>query len=276
MVNKKKKKMFLGVQVFVACHSVLQLSQLLVSGYMKSSISTIERRYGLSSQKSGLLAAFNEVGANRLVVRSFSSLGREKVCRAARPDGGPPRPAPGGRVFQVGNTLLIVFVSFLGSRVHRPRAIGCGALLACLASLLMALPHFLSGPYRYGGRRYHGGDRAGGESQAQGWREYSSTRLSRFFPRSRLERLGPVPPGEYSGRGAVVQSELRRTGKLRPRGRLPSAAMRSAAAGRGLRAHAAFRHLLHRRPRQQEELAALPRFAAAAAITDRVAVPAPA
>lgn len=101
MVNKKKKKMFLGVQVFVACHSVLQLSQLLVSGYMKSSISTIERRYGLSSQKSGLLAAFNEVGANRLVVRSFSSLGREKVCRAARPDGGPPRPRraclPGGQ-----------------------------------------------------------------------------------------------------------------------------------------------------------------------------------
>uniref|UniRef100_A0A3Q2YD86 Uncharacterized protein n=1 Tax=Hippocampus comes TaxID=109280 RepID=A0A3Q2YD86_HIPCM len=101
-----------GVQVFVACHSVLQLSQLLVSGYMKSSISTIERRYGLSSQKSGLLAAFNEVG----------------------------------------NTLLIVFVSFLGSHVHRPRAIGCGALLACLASLLMALPHFVSGPYRYGER----------------------------------------------------------------------------------------------------------------------------
>ncbi|XP_053297625.1 solute carrier organic anion transporter family member 2B1 isoform X3 [Pleuronectes platessa] len=76
---------------------------------MKSSISTIERRYGLSSQKSGLLAAFNEVG----------------------------------------NTMLIVFVSFLGSRVHRPRFIGGGALLAGLASLMMALPHFLSGPYDY-------------------------------------------------------------------------------------------------------------------------------
>ncbi|XP_077402025.1 solute carrier organic anion transporter family member 2B1 isoform X2 [Vanacampus margaritifer] len=103
---------------FVACQSLLQLSQLLVSGYMKSSISTIERRFGLSSQKSGLLAAFNEVG----------------------------------------NTLLIVFVSFLGSRVHRPRAIGLGALLACLASLLMALPHFLSGPYRHGDRRFPNGD----------------------------------------------------------------------------------------------------------------------
>uniref|UniRef100_A0A3B4ZBK1 Major facilitator superfamily (MFS) profile domain-containing protein n=1 Tax=Stegastes partitus TaxID=144197 RepID=A0A3B4ZBK1_9TELE len=95
---------------FVFCHCLLQLSQLLVSGYMKSSISTIERRYGLSSQKSGLLAAFNEVG----------------------------------------NTVLIVFVSFFGSRVHRPRFIGGGALLAGVASLLMATPHFLSGKYHYG------------------------------------------------------------------------------------------------------------------------------
>ncbi|XP_062261639.1 solute carrier organic anion transporter family member 2B1 isoform X1 [Platichthys flesus] len=100
---------FHSIKFFVLCHSLLQLAQLLVSGYMKSSISTIERRYGLSSQKSGILAAFNEVG----------------------------------------NTVLIVFVSFLGSRVHRPRFIGAGALLAGLASLMMALPHFLSGPYDY-------------------------------------------------------------------------------------------------------------------------------
>ncbi|XP_057676746.1 solute carrier organic anion transporter family member 2B1-like [Corythoichthys intestinalis] len=112
-VKVRSGSVFTSIKVFVACHSALQLSLLLVSGYMKSSISTIERRYGLSSQKSGLLAAFNEVG----------------------------------------NTLLIVFVSFLGSRVHRPRVIGFGALLACLASLLMALPHFLTGPYRYGDRR---------------------------------------------------------------------------------------------------------------------------
>ncbi|NWI55396.1 SO2B1 protein, partial [Calyptomena viridis] len=96
-------------QFFVLCHGFLQLSQLLVSGYLKSSISTIERRYGLSSQTSGLLASFNEVG----------------------------------------NTLLIVFISYFGSRVHRPRFIGCGAILVSLAGFLMSLPHFITGPYEY-------------------------------------------------------------------------------------------------------------------------------
>ncbi|XP_010076001.1 PREDICTED: solute carrier organic anion transporter family member 2B1-like, partial [Pterocles gutturalis] len=101
--------LFLSRQFFVFCHGLLQLSQLLVSGYLKSSISTIERRYGLSSQTSGLLASFNEVG----------------------------------------NTLLIVFISYFGSRVHRPRFIGCGAILVSLAGFLMSLPHFITGPYEY-------------------------------------------------------------------------------------------------------------------------------
>ncbi|XP_075402397.1 solute carrier organic anion transporter family member 2B1 [Tenrec ecaudatus] len=105
----KQPSMLHSIKFFVLCHSLLQLAQLMISGYLKSSISTVEKRYGLSSQTSGLLAAFNEVG----------------------------------------NVGLIVFVSYFGSRVHRPRLIGCGALLVALAGLLMSLPQFISEPYRY-------------------------------------------------------------------------------------------------------------------------------
>ncbi|XP_022077434.2 solute carrier organic anion transporter family member 2B1 [Acanthochromis polyacanthus] len=123
----RPKGLFNSIKFFVFCHSLLQLSQLLVSGYMKSSITTIERRYGLSSQKSGVLAAFNEVG----------------------------------------NTVLIVFVSFFGSRVHRPRFIGGGALLAGVASLLMATPHFLSGKYDYGHDISSSSDNSSGLCQSE-------------------------------------------------------------------------------------------------------------
>lgn len=129
---------FNSIKFFVFCHSLLQLAQLLVSGYMKSSISTIERRYGLSSQKSGLLASFNEVG----------------------------------------NTVLIVFVSFLGSRVHRPRFIGGGALLACLASLLMVLPHFLGGLYEYTDRITSTSDNSSGLCQSESTVTTSSSNQS--------------------------------------------------------------------------------------------------
>ncbi|XP_051843065.1 solute carrier organic anion transporter family member 2B1 isoform X2 [Antechinus flavipes] len=106
---QKNSNLFHNIKFFVFCQSMLQLTQLMISGSLKSSISTIEKRFGLTSQTSGLLVAFNEVG----------------------------------------NTALIVFVSYFGCRVHRPRLIGLGAVVVAMAGLLMSLPHFISDPYYY-------------------------------------------------------------------------------------------------------------------------------
>ncbi|XP_075614311.1 solute carrier organic anion transporter family member 1C1 isoform X2 [Balearica regulorum gibbericeps] len=77
--------------------------------YMKSMSSQIERRFEISSSIVGII------------------------------DGS----------FEIGNLMVMVLVSYLGSRVHRPKVIAVGCLIMSLGAFLSVMPQFLMGRYNY-------------------------------------------------------------------------------------------------------------------------------
>ncbi|XP_010130273.1 PREDICTED: solute carrier organic anion transporter family member 1B2-like, partial [Buceros rhinoceros silvestris] len=106
---KKKTSCCTGLKAFLAALSFSYLSKTLSGTIMKSSITQIERRFGLTSSTVGFV------------------------------DGS----------FEMGNLLVIAFVSYFGAKLHRPKVIAVGCFTMALGSLLTAMPHFFMGYYKY-------------------------------------------------------------------------------------------------------------------------------
>uniref|UniRef100_A0A2K6G5S0 Solute carrier organic anion transporter family member n=1 Tax=Propithecus coquereli TaxID=379532 RepID=A0A2K6G5S0_PROCO len=97
------KVLFLGALSFV------YFAKALAEGYLKSTITQIERRFDIPSSLVGVI------------------------------DGS----------FEIGNLLVITFVSYFGAKLHRPKIIGAGCLIMGVGTLLIAMPQFFMEQYRY-------------------------------------------------------------------------------------------------------------------------------
>ncbi|CAM5079676.1 unnamed protein product [Natator depressus] len=106
---KKKTSCCTGLKVFLAALSFSYLCKTLSGTIMKSSITQIERRFDIPSSVAGLI------------------------------DGS----------FEIGNLLVLAFVSYFGAKFHRPKIIALGCCIMSAGSILTAMPHFFMGYYKY-------------------------------------------------------------------------------------------------------------------------------
>nr|XP_020849983.1 solute carrier organic anion transporter family member 1B1-like [Phascolarctos cinereus] len=106
---KKKTKCCDVLKMFMVALTFSFTCKALSGVIMKSSITQIERRFGITTSEAGFI------------------------------DGS----------FEIGNLLVITLVSHFGAKSHIPRLIGIGCFIMGIGSFLTALPHFFMGPYRY-------------------------------------------------------------------------------------------------------------------------------
>ncbi|XP_073695062.1 solute carrier organic anion transporter family member 1C1-like isoform X3 [Garra rufa] len=112
------------LKMFLVAMCFVYFAKAFQGSYMKSSVTQIERRFDIPSSLIGFI------------------------------DGS----------FEIGNLLVIAFVSYFGAKLHRPRLIGAGCLIMAIGSFLTAAPRFFQGPYKYETTISHFSDFNGTES----------------------------------------------------------------------------------------------------------------
>uniref|UniRef100_A0AAX7SLU7 Solute carrier organic anion transporter family member n=1 Tax=Astatotilapia calliptera TaxID=8154 RepID=A0AAX7SLU7_ASTCA len=92
-------------RMFLAALSFAYFAKALSGSYMKSTITQLERRFDIPSYLIGII------------------------------DGS----------FEIGNLLVIAFVSYFCAKLHRPKIIAVGCILMSFGTFLIAMPHFIIG-----------------------------------------------------------------------------------------------------------------------------------
>uniref|UniRef100_A0A8C6SAR7 Solute carrier organic anion transporter family member n=1 Tax=Neogobius melanostomus TaxID=47308 RepID=A0A8C6SAR7_9GOBI len=98
-----------GPQMFLVALSFAYFAKALSGSYLKSTITQLERRFDIPSYLIGVI------------------------------DGS----------FEIGNLLVIAFVSYFGAKLHRPKIIAMGCVLMSIGTFIIALPHFIIGRYEF-------------------------------------------------------------------------------------------------------------------------------
>uniref|UniRef100_A0A672Z7W3 Solute carrier organic anion transporter family member n=1 Tax=Sphaeramia orbicularis TaxID=375764 RepID=A0A672Z7W3_9TELE len=96
-------------RMFLVALSFAYFAKALSGSYMKSTITQLERRFDIPSYLIGVI------------------------------DGS----------FEIGNLLVIAFVSYFGAKLHRPKIIAVGCVLMSIGTFIIALPHFIIGRYEF-------------------------------------------------------------------------------------------------------------------------------
>uniref|UniRef100_A0AC11AKK3 Solute carrier organic anion transporter family member 1C1 n=1 Tax=Ovis aries TaxID=9940 RepID=A0AC11AKK3_SHEEP len=107
--SEEKQPCCCQLKVFLGALSFVYFAKALAEGYLKSTITQIERRFDIPSSLVGII------------------------------DGS----------FEIGNLLVIAFVSYFGAKLHRPKIIGAGCLIMGVGTLLIAMPQFFMEQYKY-------------------------------------------------------------------------------------------------------------------------------